>query len=147
MVVPLATIAGLPDCSACVRVSPPLNASASSIGSSGVPDVPTWSKLTLLTKTGPPEPVPAIPIKLCPSDATLFVAANTSVPVRLAMFSAMIVFCTVPCAKVVLKRLIIDDFGHWQGARRAVEEYFAATRPSPLLNVIDYTGRIGIKPG
>lgn len=42
--------------------------------------------------------------------------------------------------------LIIDDFGHWQGARRAVEEYFGAMRPTPLLNVIDYTGRIGIKP-
>lgn len=42
--------------------------------------------------------------------------------------------------------LIIDDFGHWQGARRAVEEYFATLRPSPLLNAIDYTGRIGVKP-
>ncbi len=43
--------------------------------------------------------------------------------------------------------LIIDDFGHWQGARRAVEEYFAAHPHPPLLNVIDYTGRIGVKPG
>jgi hypothetical protein len=39
--------------------------------------------------------------------------------------------------------LIIDDYGHWQGARRAVDEYFA-TRPI-LLHYIDYTGRIGIK--
>jgi hypothetical protein len=43
--------------------------------------------------------------------------------------------------------LIIDDYGHWQGARRAVEEYFAKVRPVPLMNVIDYTGRIAIKPG
>lgn len=39
--------------------------------------------------------------------------------------------------------LIIDDYGHWQGARKAVDEYF---KEKPiLLNRIDYTGRIGIK--
>jgi O-methyltransferase len=43
--------------------------------------------------------------------------------------------------------LIIDDYGHWDGARRAVEEHFAAHPPRPLLNRIDYTGRIGVKPG
>lgn len=40
--------------------------------------------------------------------------------------------------------LIIDDYGHWQGARKAVDEYFSNV-PGPLLNVIDYTGRIGVK--
>ncbi len=40
--------------------------------------------------------------------------------------------------------LIIDDYGHWQGARRAVDEYFA--RRPILLNRIDYTGRIAVKP-
>lgn len=39
--------------------------------------------------------------------------------------------------------LIIDDYGHWQGARRAVDEYFRE-RPI-LLNRIDYTGRIAVK--
>jgi len=39
--------------------------------------------------------------------------------------------------------LIVDDYGHWAGARRAVDEYFAA-RPI-LLNRLDYTGRIGVK--
>jgi predicted O-methyltransferase YrrM len=44
--------------------------------------------------------------------------------------------------------LIIDDYGHWQGARTAVDEYFAEHRPDMLLNRIDYTGRIGVKlPG
>lgn len=39
--------------------------------------------------------------------------------------------------------LIIDDYGHWQGARRAVDEYF---RDKPvLLHPIDYTGRIAQK--
>jgi predicted O-methyltransferase YrrM len=39
--------------------------------------------------------------------------------------------------------LIIDDYGDWQGARRAVDEYFADL---PLfLNRVDYTGRLAIK--
>jgi O-methyltransferase len=41
--------------------------------------------------------------------------------------------------------LIVDDYGHWEGARRAVDEYFAAEAPPLLLNRIDYTGRIAIK--
>ena len=41
--------------------------------------------------------------------------------------------------------LIIDDYGHWQGARKAVEEYFSDHGISLLLNRIDYTGRIGVK--
>ena len=42
--------------------------------------------------------------------------------------------------------LIIDDYGHWDGARKAVEEYFS-TKPEkrPLLQYTDYTGRMGIK--
>lgn len=40
--------------------------------------------------------------------------------------------------------LIIDDYGHWRGARRAVDEYFAARRPRPLLHRIDGTARIGV---
>ncbi len=39
--------------------------------------------------------------------------------------------------------IIIDDYGHFDGARKAVDEYFQ-NRPI-LLNRIDYTGRIGIK--
>ena len=42
--------------------------------------------------------------------------------------------------------LILDDYGHWQGARRAVDEYFAAQKFYPLLNRLDYTGRLMIKP-
>jgi hypothetical protein len=40
--------------------------------------------------------------------------------------------------------LIIDDYGHWQGARRAVDEYFARHDPL-LLNRVDYTARIAVK--
>lgn len=43
--------------------------------------------------------------------------------------------------------LIIDDYGHWEGARRACDEYFAE-RPEPLfLHRVDYTVRLLIKPG
>jgi hypothetical protein len=41
--------------------------------------------------------------------------------------------------------LIIDDYGHWEGARRAVDEYFSNQAAPLLLNRIDYTGRIGVK--
>jgi O-methyltransferase len=41
--------------------------------------------------------------------------------------------------------LIIDDYGHWKGARRAVDEYFSAQAPRPLLHRIDYTGRMAVK--
>ncbi len=41
--------------------------------------------------------------------------------------------------------LIIDDYGHWEGCRKAVDEYFSKERIQMLLHRIDYTGRIGIK--
>jgi O-methyltransferase len=41
--------------------------------------------------------------------------------------------------------IIIDDYGHWEGARKAVDEYIEAHKLPLLLNRIDYTGRIGIK--
>lgn len=41
--------------------------------------------------------------------------------------------------------IIIDDYGHWRGARQAVDEYLAEHRIELLLNRIDYTGRIGVK--
>jgi O-methyltransferase len=41
--------------------------------------------------------------------------------------------------------LILDDYGHYEGARRAVDEYFDAEGGRPLLSRIDYTGRIGVK--
>jgi hypothetical protein len=41
--------------------------------------------------------------------------------------------------------LIIDDFGHFTGARKAVQEYFSGTDFSIYLDRIDYTGRCGVK--
>ena len=42
--------------------------------------------------------------------------------------------------------LIIDDYGHWNGARRAVDEYFSSQSYRPLLTRLDYTGRMMVKP-
>jgi hypothetical protein len=41
--------------------------------------------------------------------------------------------------------LIIDDYGHWEGARRAVDEFFASETQPLLLARVDYTGRMGVK--
>ncbi len=42
--------------------------------------------------------------------------------------------------------LIIDDYGHWDGCRKAVDEYFSTLKKKPLLIRLDYTGRLAIKP-
>ena len=42
--------------------------------------------------------------------------------------------------------LIVDDYGHWKGARRAVDEYLDRRERPPFLHRIDYTGRIAVKP-
>lgn len=42
--------------------------------------------------------------------------------------------------------LIIDDYGHWEGAKRAVDEYIKEFNLRILLNRVDYTGRVAIKP-
>jgi hypothetical protein len=42
--------------------------------------------------------------------------------------------------------LIVDDYGHWRGSRRACDDYFAERRVPILLNRIDYTGRMALKP-
>lgn len=41
--------------------------------------------------------------------------------------------------------LIIDDYGHWQGAKKAVDEYLEENDVTIFLNRIDYTGRIAVK--
>jgi O-methyltransferase len=41
--------------------------------------------------------------------------------------------------------LIVDDYGHWQGARKAVDEYFSALGRPYFLHRIDYTGRLLVR--
>lgn len=42
--------------------------------------------------------------------------------------------------------LVVDDYGHWEGARRAVDEFLGELAAPPYLHRIDYTGRIAVKP-
>jgi O-methyltransferase len=42
--------------------------------------------------------------------------------------------------------LIVDDYAYWQGARQAVDEYIEESELSLLLNRIDYTARMAVKP-
>lgn len=42
--------------------------------------------------------------------------------------------------------IIIDDYGHWQGAKKAVDKYFSEMKKPIFLHRIDYTGRLIIKP-
>ena len=41
--------------------------------------------------------------------------------------------------------LMIDDYGHWKGAREATDAYFEQNRVTIFLNRIDYTCRLAIK--
>lgn len=40
---------------------------------------------------------------------------------------------------------IVDDYGYWRGSRKATDEYFATLDEQPLLNRIDFTGRVAVK--
>ena len=40
--------------------------------------------------------------------------------------------------------LIIDDYGHWEGAK-AVDDYLDKNQIKIFLSRIDYSGRLGIK--
>jgi O-methyltransferase len=42
--------------------------------------------------------------------------------------------------------VIIDDYGHWSGCRKAVDEFLATLEPGPVLHRIDYTCRSFVKP-
>ena len=41
--------------------------------------------------------------------------------------------------------LILDDYGYWEGQRRAVDEYFAQAADPLMLGRIDHAGRIAVK--
>lgn len=41
--------------------------------------------------------------------------------------------------------LIVDDYGHWQGSRKAVDEFFASQPQPVFLHRIDYTARLVLK--
>ena len=42
--------------------------------------------------------------------------------------------------------LIVDDYGEWRGSRQAIDEYINDNNIPLLMNRIDYTCRIAVKP-
>jgi hypothetical protein len=36
---------------------------------------------------------------------------------------------------------MVDDYGHWAGSKKAVDEYFEKNKNRPFLHYIDYAGR------
>ena len=42
---------------------------------------------------------------------------------------------------------IIDDYGHFEGAKQAVDEYLAESGTALLLSRLDYSGRLAQKLG
>lgn len=58
---------------------------------------------------------------------------------------------TKVCIEALYPRLVVggvcilDDYGHWLGARRAVDEYFEREAIRPYMHPIDYSGRVFIK--
>jgi len=42
--------------------------------------------------------------------------------------------------------LAIDDYGHYAGARQAIDEFFSRTHRKPLLHRTDYACRFAVKP-
>lgn len=42
--------------------------------------------------------------------------------------------------------LIVDDYGHYLGAKKAVDEYFADPLTRPFMHRIDYSARLLLKP-
>jgi hypothetical protein len=41
--------------------------------------------------------------------------------------------------------VIIDDYGHWSGCKKAVDEYFSKCSKPYFFNRVDYTGRLIVK--
>jgi len=59
---------------------------------------------------------------------------------------------TKSCMEILYPKLvpggvcILDDYGHWAGARQAVDEYFDDLGSRPYMHVIDFGGRVFTKP-
>lgn len=101
-------------------------------------------------KTGYPTEV----IHLIQGDVTktLEIASNLPEKIALLRLDTDWYESTKKELKVLFPRLvkggicIVDDYGHWSGARKAVDDYLQEIRLTPLVHVTDYTGRVFVKP-
>jgi O-methyltransferase len=91
-------------------------------------------------------------IKFVPGDVCATLAVADNLPERIAVLRLDTDWYESTQAElnVLYPRLvsggviIIDDYGYWGGARKAVDEYFR-DKPRPFFHYIDDTGRSGVK--
>jgi O-methyltransferase len=57
------------------------------------------------------------------------------------LFELQVLYDRVQLGGVV----ILDDYGYWDGARSAVEEFFLSRSLKPLVHIIDDSGRVFVK--
>jgi hypothetical protein len=83
---------------------------------------------------------------------TVPVAAKTIGPIAILRLDGDWYESTKVCLEHLYDKVIpggyvvIDDYGHWQGCRVAVDEFFQARGINPELVVVDYTCRYFVKP-
>jgi hypothetical protein len=94
-----------------------------------------------------------------PDNSLLFVEGDViktlreQAPERLALLRLDTDWYESTCAELAVLEprllpgglLILDDYGHFTGARKAADEYFTALGQPVLLHRTDYTGRVWIK--
>ena len=85
-----------------------------------------------------------------PVEKTLLLESNLPTQISFLRLDTDFYASTVTEMEVLYRRLevggvfAVDDYGHWAGARQAVDEYFQrGSTPAPMLNYVDYTCRIG----
>ncbi|WP_316396930.1 TylF/MycF/NovP-related O-methyltransferase [Bradyrhizobium sp. 33ap4] len=134
-------------------------------GRNGEPAIDEWAKnqtqthnewcyasLEDVTKNLRSTGYPANLIRLIKGDVTMTLARPENLPEKIAILRLDTDWYA--STKVELEALyprlslggvlIVDDYGWWDGARRAVDEFFA-NRPRPMLTYTDITGRMGVK--
>jgi len=85
-------------------------------------------------------------------DVTRTLHSNTPESISLLRLDTDWYESTRMCLEVLYPKLsvggvcILDDYGHWEGARKAVDDYFAQHGPRPYMHTIDYSGRVFLKP-
>ena len=100
-----------------------------------------------LLSTGYPESH----LRFIKGDVAQTLARNTPERIALLRLDTDWYESTRTCLEVLYPRLaiggvcILDDYGHWDGARKAVDDYFLQHGFRPLMHPIDFSGRIFLK--
>jgi len=93
-------------------------------------------------------------VRLVRGDVTRTLSSTQTLPIALLRLDTDFYYSTLAELEHLYPRLmpggvlIVDDYGHWQGARKAVHDYFVRADHGfrlPMLWPIDYTGRGAVK--